>query len=190
MTRFKNMPGVAWLVIGICVTALVLPSAAYAAGALKFTGIEGTSTHKADVSPDGQLLTTAADPANSISGYEGFSANSGCTTIYAPPTGKAAVITSIHVAGFQGTLPYNQVVLYVGNPCNPTGWGEVIIPSGGNGESDLEYSPGVVIPAGQVIQGYTENQGAYVTVNGYTINGATAPTASPAKPFVLPKPNP
>jgi len=33
----------------VLVTLLVVPTTAYAAGALKFTGIEGTSTNKADV---------------------------------------------------------------------------------------------------------------------------------------------
>ncbi len=49
VSKIKNVPGIAWLVIGVRVTALVLPSAAYAAGALKFTVIEGTVTNKADV---------------------------------------------------------------------------------------------------------------------------------------------
>ena len=49
MSRLKSMPRFAWLVIGVCVTALVLPSAAYASGALTFVGIKGTSTNKADV---------------------------------------------------------------------------------------------------------------------------------------------
>ena len=42
MSRLKSMPRFAWLVIGVCVTALVLPSAAYASGALTFVGIKGT----------------------------------------------------------------------------------------------------------------------------------------------------
>jgi hypothetical protein len=44
----------------VLVTLLVVPTTAYAAGALKFTGIEGTSTNKADVTSAGQLLTTEA----------------------------------------------------------------------------------------------------------------------------------
>ena len=66
MSKLKNMPGAAWLVIGVCVTALALPSAAYAAGALKFTGIEGTngttaSLNRVGVSSAGQVLTSEAD---------------------------------------------------------------------------------------------------------------------------------
>jgi len=66
--RNRKVPGVAWLVVGVTVTALALPTAAYAGGAakavLKFTGIEGTSTNKADVTASGQLLTTEVNPGS------------------------------------------------------------------------------------------------------------------------------
>ena len=32
LSKLKNMPGVAWLVIGVIVTALIMPTAAFAAG--------------------------------------------------------------------------------------------------------------------------------------------------------------
>ena len=67
MFKFKSgmrkLPGVAWLLIGVSVTALALPSAAYAGGVLKFVGIEGTSANKADVTPSGQVLTTEVNPS-------------------------------------------------------------------------------------------------------------------------------
>jgi len=62
MSKIRNMPRIAWLIIGVPLTMLVVPTTADAAGALKFTGIEGTSTNKADMSPAGQLLTASADP--------------------------------------------------------------------------------------------------------------------------------
>ena len=43
MSKIKNMPGMAWLVIGVLTTLLVVPTTAYAAGALKFIGIEGSA---------------------------------------------------------------------------------------------------------------------------------------------------
>lgn len=67
VSRFKNEPGLVWLAIGVLATLLVIPSTAYAA-ALKFTGIEGTSTNRADVTPAGQLLTTEAQPSNLLGG--------------------------------------------------------------------------------------------------------------------------
>jgi hypothetical protein len=68
MSKIKNMPGIAWLIIGVCVTALVMPSIAYASGALQFKGIEGTSTNKADVTPSGQLLTSNEAIADNLTG--------------------------------------------------------------------------------------------------------------------------
>ena len=66
MSRFKNVPGVAWLLIGVCGTALVVPSAAFAAGALTFTGIEGKNTNKADATSANQLMTSAASPGSFV----------------------------------------------------------------------------------------------------------------------------
>ncbi len=65
MSRLRNMSRVGWIVTGVVVALVLVPSAAFAtARALKFTGIEGTSTHKADVTAAQQLLTTEASPAS------------------------------------------------------------------------------------------------------------------------------
>lgn len=111
MSRFKNMPGVAWLVIGVCVTALALPSAAYASGALKFTGVQGTSGNQADVTPGGQLLTAQNNPADSfaslITGVNGnhqppmtnVTSTGGCTAFgdMDLAASQTALITSIQI---------------------------------------------------------------------------------------------
>lgn len=70
----------------VLVTLLVVPTTAYAAGALKFTGIEGTSTNKADVTSAGQLLTTEAMPTI----YESYYVSVG-----APPPADKAYCTAL-----------------------------------------------------------------------------------------------
>ena len=140
MTKLKNMPGVAWLVIGVCVTALLMPTAAFAAGALKFTGVQGTSGNRADVTPSGQLqtnsqlqgttgshadvsasgqlLTASADASNFFHGQASLpNATSGGTTLapmYTPPTGDAAIVTSAQSAYWNvGSLINDPFTLFL-----------------------------------------------------------------------------
>ena len=61
--RLKKVPRSAWLVVGVCIAAIVMPTAAVAS-VLTFTGIKGTSGNKADVSTAGQVLTAPATPSN------------------------------------------------------------------------------------------------------------------------------
>ena len=84
-----------WLVIGVLLTLLVIPTTAYATAALKFAGIEGTSTNKADVTPAGQLLTTESQPSN----YEDYSVQIGdqCYGLTRIPSGDAFIAEQVEV---------------------------------------------------------------------------------------------
>ncbi len=178
MSKFKNIPGLVWLVIGVLVTLLVIPTTAYAAGALKFVGIEGTSTNKADVSPAGQLLATEAS-ADSLfdSGARNINSSTGAL-MYAPPQHSAGILMSIHldVYGDAGASTAYES-FYIGPSCNtedflvdspnPTTVGTVILP----------YSPGVVIPAGDELCAIsTGSIASLASANGYTVPAADAPT--------------
>jgi hypothetical protein len=63
MARIEYIKRLGWLAVGADLAAIALPAAATAAG-LTFTGIEGTSNHKANVTTAGQLLTTQAETAH------------------------------------------------------------------------------------------------------------------------------
>jgi hypothetical protein len=179
MSKFKNIPGLVWLVIGVLVTLLVIPTTAYAAGALKYVGIEGTSTNKADVSPAGQLLTTEAG-ADSLfdSGARNINNGSNGAPMYAPPQHSAGILMSIHldVYGDAGAGNAGES-FYIGPSCNtedflvdsvnPTTVGTVILPC----------SPGVVIPAGDELCAIsTGSIASLASANGYTVPAADAPT--------------
>ncbi|HXW34607.1 MAG TPA: hypothetical protein VEJ87_08500, partial [Acidimicrobiales bacterium] len=76
-------------------TLLLLPSAAVAAR-LRFTGIEGTSTNKADVTAAGQLLGTTSSPSSFYSPSYQFVAiyeSSTADGIWLAPAGQALVVT-------------------------------------------------------------------------------------------------
>jgi hypothetical protein len=101
MSRIKNMSRMGWFIVGVGITVLLMPSVAVAAG-LKFTGIEGTSDNKADVSPAGQLLTTAA-PSSAYEDYESNvafpppNARQTCTTVATISAGHAFVVQQVEV---------------------------------------------------------------------------------------------
>ena len=192
MFKLRNMPGVGWLVIGVCLTALVMPSVAFAAGALKFTGIEGTSTNKADVSSANQLLTASASPSHYFATADvGLTATAQAIAI--PPSGDGLVVTSVELATYSDPSPAADYVnLSIGNStcttfvgpyqhgATPSGIGETIIP----------FDPGLAIPSGDALCAAGLGLGVYVAVIGYTAPAADIPIAAApnrAAPALLPR---
>jgi hypothetical protein len=121
MTRFKHVSRPGWFIIGVIVAVLLVPSVAVAAG-LKFTGIEGTSTNKADVTDASQLLTTEAKPSsymtldNTVDAADGSGTSVAsepfidCEEIgNAPFSGEAfdADQVTMVATGVDGTISYN-----------------------------------------------------------------------------------
>src|SRR5215472_4170837 len=98
MVRIEYIKRLGWLAAGAALAAIALPTAATAAG-LTFTGIEGTNTHKANVTTDGQLLTTAAGPASCFSSNvrDTVQSNGVELPVAVPNNGQALVVTSVHV---------------------------------------------------------------------------------------------
>jgi hypothetical protein len=161
MSKLKNMPGLAWLVIGVLATLLLIPTTAYAAGALKFTGIEGPSTNKADVTPAGQLLTTEDQPSNLV-GYQGFisaSSSAGYAGIFAAPSTEAVLLdtVSLDVRSFSGSASGTTAYsLFVGaSNCNDQvgTWYQEISPTG-IGMTEIPLTPGVTVPPGDSLCSY------------------------------------
>jgi xanthosine utilization system XapX-like protein len=218
MSRIKNMPRIAWLVIGVLVTLLVIPSTAYAA-VLSFTGIQGISKSKADVTPAHQLLTTEALPDSyftaGVAGPNTYGATPvGCTAVtQALPAGDDAIIQHFDV-GFFETAPqavpsgqnyYGSIVQFElaptsANFCSTlsdeTYIADALAPGGNTGNVDLPMQPGFVVPNGDQVYAYAfgsvfaESQ-AY----GYLIPTTDAPSASAQIPpstaqggIPLPKP--
>ena len=181
------MPAVAWLVIGVCITALVMPTAAFASGALTWTGIEGQNKLKADVTASGQLMTSPADVTSAFnSPLFGFNSGVGLIGIYAPPSGEAAVITSIHVDMANVSGSDADVILDTGagsgseSSCSFTGNVDEVDTST-DGTTVLPFSPGYVLPAGQSLCGAVGgNAEAIVSANGYLIPAADAPPSPQA----------
>jgi hypothetical protein len=211
MSKFKNIPGLVWLVIGVLVTLLVIPSTAYAA-ALKFTGIEGTSTNKADVTPAGQLLTTEANPTTFRTYFGNIDALSGggCSPLTpALPTGEAFDLRDLSVSFLASNVQVtaggtntgdSSISLFAAptsvNFCSSLEDYAIVayaVPQGGQtGNIDLPENPGFVVPNGYQVYLIANGLESDVTANGYLIPSNDAPATpevqSQGQANLLPKP--
>jgi hypothetical protein len=179
----------------VIVALVLVPSVAVAA--VSYTGIEGTSGDKANVTPAGQLLTTEAKPISYqtyISGASRSTNSSECfSTTPALPSGDAYVIRDVSVAfGYsepQSLDGSNQnesggaVALYAANYnlCGSgkgslTELGDVIAPGGNAGTFDLPFAPGNVVPNGWQVYGEVSSAAANLVVNGYLVPSSDAPS--------------
>jgi hypothetical protein len=184
MSRLKNMPAIGWLVVGIAIAVLAIPTVAGAKVALKFTGIEGTSGNKADVTSAGQLEVAPANPASLFQNQ--YTVNSGgdtLSTVAQPPTGDALVVEDVHLAVevlSNGDVPM-YLTVHTGATCS-TG---SLVPGLNQplyatalGDTDDPLTPGVVVPSGDTLclQVYGTESDIVVaaTASGYTIPAADA----------------
>jgi hypothetical protein len=190
MSRIKNMPRMGWFIVGVAITVLLMPSVAVAAG-LKFTGIEGTSDNKADVSPAGQLLTTAASP----SAYEDYEANvafpapnarQACTTLTTISAGHAFVVEQVEV-DVESAYTYapsesplaSQATFTLHADSSACNEGSATItsgeaPQGTVGNVAIPVSPGYVVPSGYSIDVFYAGWSGNAFVTGYLIPSADA----------------
>jgi hypothetical protein len=197
MSRIKNMSRGGWIVIGIVVGLLIVPSGVAVAKALAYTGIEGTNgatatLNKVDVTSGGQLLTTEASPSN-YEQYGGVLENA-CTALTPTlPTGMAYVMQNVTV-NFLSVLPQltfggysnaqSGVVLYEAatsaNYCSSDTGGlvNVAYPTGGNsGSVDVPFTPGYVVPNGYQIYADETGMSGTAFANGYLVPSADAPVS-------------
>lgn len=188
MSRIKNMPRAGWFIAGVAITVLLVPSGVAVAKALTYTGIEGTSGSKADVSPSGQLLTAPADPSsyfNAVSTELAASSAVETEQLYAPPSGDAAVVTTIS-GGYWvvGSITDDPYVLFYATPSGDcsAGVGTFIgeFDPTTDGSSTIPLDPGVVIPSGDALclKAYLLDVDPYA--QGYTIPSVDAAPALPA----------
>jgi hypothetical protein len=174
----------------VLVTLLVIPSTAYAA-ALKFTGIEGTSTNKADVTTAGQLEVAPAGPGSYFADAYGFSSGGDTLAVVAtPPAGDALIVQTVHLdISLFGSGVYLYLGVQTGASCSGSQVGsydEGFTPQSA-GDIDVPLEPGVVVPAGDSLC-----LRAFGTVDvspsatGYTVPSSEVPAEAisplPARP--------
>ena len=184
MSKLKNVPAIAWVVVGIAIAVLAIPTAAGAKGLLKYTGIEGTSGNQADVTKAGQLEVAPAGPASLFQNT--YSVNGGgdtFSTVAQPPAGDALVVEDVHFA--TEVLAAGGVPMYLTIHTGATCTAGSVVPGLNQplfaavlGDMDDPLTPGVVVPSGDSlclqVYGTANEIVTATTVSGYTIPAADA----------------
>jgi hypothetical protein len=188
--RIKNMSRGGWIVVGILIAVMLVPSGVAVAKALKYTGIEGTSTNRADVTPAGQLLTTEAQPSNLLGGSSSdsgfFSATSTVelTGLFSAPSNEAVVMDAItlDVAYWDTSAgPNTYYDLYISDDActlsDQVGYWTPTFSPNGYGSTEIPLTPGVGIPAGDTLCAYSYASSGEFQVHVFA-TGSLVPSGS------------
>jgi hypothetical protein len=176
MSKIKNMSRGGWIVIGILIAMMLVPSGVAVAKALKYTGIEGTSTNKADVTGDSQLLTTETDPTDIIQ-TDATEFTDNFDVIYTPPAGRSGIIDQVHVSALPGTNGFIQ--WYVGQSSCEDNYGTIdYVDLTTPGLTVSPLTPGIVVPPGyEFCAEEATGVSAYVSAFGYSVPSADTPSS-------------
>jgi hypothetical protein len=201
MYRLKNMSRGGWIVVGIVAALLLVPTGVAVAAGLKYTGIEGTSLNKADVTPDQQLLTTEAPPtkyeeySSQVQSADGANGGYDCVQVSgAIPAGEAFVVQQVEAYVYDADSPntYSGGTDPSGGYANASAFevtadgpsttcadGPLITigaaPDGTVGNVAIPLVPGYVVPSGYSIDTATAGMSAVISVTGYLVPSADAP---------------
>lgn len=147
LSKIRNLKGTTGFLAGLLVAMLVVPSVAVAAG-LKFTGIEGTSGNKADVTGNSELMTTGFNPADIFQSQQLFVDSSGSTRlVYPGGSNQAMLVDEVHVSVESvesADSSFFQIWINAGATCDSADelWSYAVNPAT-SGEIDIPFDPGI-----------------------------------------------
>lgn len=173
LSKIKNLKGGTGFIAGLLIAMLLIPSVAVAAG-LRFTGIEGTSKNKADVTAGGQLLTTNVAPSNI---YQSAQVNLfSPSRIVLAPTTNAIVVTTLHLdvsalSGSSGTV----TVFAANGSCGGTETFSMTVQVAAIGEIDVPFGPGLPIAAGDALCAGPFDATTQGQASGYLVPASEVP---------------
>jgi len=188
MSKIKNISAAGWLVAGVIAALLLVPTTAVAVTTATVSIIKGgTAMGEASVTPAHQLLSTTANPGAYVN--TGFvTSTGGVVIVVSPPSGDALIVNTIHIDTQSdptpGMLAYVSLFIETGLACtgNPVGTYEQLVNPGSLGETDVPYSPGLAVPAGDALCAVAQdNLEVNLSVSGYTVPSSEVP-AGPVHP--------
>jgi hypothetical protein len=194
VSKIKSISRTGWLVTGIIAALLLAPTTAVAVTTATVSIIKGgTATGEASVTPAHQLLSTTANPGAYVN--TGFVTSTGNVVIVAsPPSGDALIVTTIHIDTQSdptpGSLAYVSFFIETGLACtgNPVGAYEQLVNPGSLGETDVPYSPGLAVPAGDALCAVAQdNLEVNLSVSGYTVPSSEVPQGPLHRVRALPR---
>ena len=173
------------IVIGMALAAVLAPVAATAAGQL--VEISSTSGRKADVTRSSQLQVAEAAAHTFVRGWN--YASGSCVVVLTAPSTKAVVVKSalVNYAIVDGGSGF--VGLHVGTNCS--GGFITYVNAIQPGAQDVDFDPGLVIPAGQsLLLHVSDGDTAHVAAFGYKIPPEAAPASATMDGGEVPQPAP
>jgi hypothetical protein len=165
----------AWIFTGLVCAAVIAPATVYAATITKvaLVGSDGTG---AGVTKQHQLLTVPIGPSKVV--HAAKVVHGGCTVVYAPPAGKAIVVTSVVYnfgSGTQGTEVFGGMF---GPGCAPATLVDQIDQIDKFGSVQHTFPTGV--PLGNV-SATSDGSDLAVFVVGYLIDATSLPPATASR---------
>jgi hypothetical protein len=178
MSRIRNLPGAAWVAIGLAAGVLIVPAAAVAAGNV---GIIGSNGNTAKVTTSGSLQVAEATPA-SFKEFVHFSPNPNtCVKVGTVPLRKGFVLRSATFDVFDDPSPGagQDVILATKKDCSPS---SVIMDVNPGSVNAYQYSfdPGFAVARGHSL--YMEDFGSVnseVYLVGFYVNPKAVPGNTP-----------
>lgn len=180
MSNFKSMSRAGYIVIGIVIALLLIPTASAATSI--YNGIVGTSGHEANVTGAGQLLTTEASPANTWTHSTQYSSPGIVEVYFNVPAEEFPVLTGVQLDTSKDPSPGagSAVMIYDSTcgTCVATIIAAVNPPTIGN--TTIPFAPGLSTTRnGRNFSGLQEI-GLFVSLSGplqvtLTLNGYYAP---------------
>ena len=196
MSKIKNISRTGWLVAGIIAALLLVPTTAVAVSTATMTIIKGGSASgEASVTAAHQLLSTTVNPKAYINTGPSEIINvNGYAIIASPPSGDALIVTTIHIDTFSDPAPEtNQYLLFFITPSTTCGGGQVgsyqtVVTPSSIGETDIPFTPGLAIPAGDALCAEaTNNIVGDASVTGYTVPSGEVPAGPLHRVSALPR---
>lgn len=196
MSKIKNISRTGWLVAGIIAALLLVPTTAVAVSTATMTIIKGGSASgEAGVTEAHQLLSTTVNPKAYVNTGPSEIINvNGYAIIASPPSGDALIVTTIHIDTFDDPAPEtNQYLLFFiadSTTCagSIVGSYRTIVTPSSIGETDIPFTPGLAIPAGDALCAEaTNNIEGYGSATGYTVPSGEVPAGPLHRVSALPR---
>jgi hypothetical protein len=178
MTWTQKIPRPTWLILGLIVGLVVVPTAAVASTVIV---IAGANHQNVNGTADSQLLTTEAAPSSYEVAEVGKDGVNGCFEVPTTLTKSSAFIlksAEIDIWSLSGSGPYINASIYNGPSC---GTSHIIGDDNPAtvGATSLSFGAGYAVAKGKELSVYLDGDiGAEVYLYGYKVPSADVPAST------------
>jgi hypothetical protein len=174
------MPGAVWAADAYTNVAITDPVSGRTANVDANRRLE-ISDGSGALTVDGTLTALEASRLNYRRAWKVASHNT-CLEVIRPPAGRALIIKTAHFNTYSNPTPGPTAwtALYVTNPANGcVGLAATENPAG-IGVTQLDFTPGLVVPAGQALLARVNNVQAEIAAFGYDLPATSVAASAPA----------